>query len=274
MSNPRFSVLESIDQAFARVSTPEAGAALVGLVLTQALMLVGLQSQLEAQREFIAEEELPLGADGELVPEALPLAVDVPLGLASLLWITMLVGFVAATVVAFRVLVRPEMRMPTAESSTAAPPAWNDRLGRTTFWAIVGAIVGGTLVALGLVAFVVPGLIVATVLAFTHPYLVTERVGLLEAMKRSFDLTRGSWLRVFALLVVTALSFLTISSLGTLAFVALESAPAAAELANVGFGSLAWLFTLALLASGFDQLEAQRSVEAEKWEGIDDELLP
>lgn len=275
------SVLTAIDEAFERISDRRALTVLCGLVVVQALMLVGLQSQLEAQRALIEEEELFVPGF-ETLPDEFPLAVDLSVGVATALWLAMLIAFVALSVVAFRVLSeraahtrrRADAIDVEGESTSAEQPEWNDELGRATLSAVVVAFGGSLVVGLGLALFVVPGLVAATALAFTHPYLATERVGPIDAARRSVELTRGSWLRVFALLVVIVLSFLTVSSLGAVALAALESAPVAGELANVAFGSLAWLFALALLASGFDQLEARRAEEDEKWAGIDDELLP
>ncbi|MFC7212812.1 hypothetical protein ACFQO4_01795 [Saliphagus sp. GCM10025334] len=283
-------VLTAIDEAFERISDRRAVAVLCGLVAVQALMLVGLQSQLEAQRAFIEDEELFVPGF-ETLPDELPLAIELSVGLATALWLAMLVAFVALSVVAFRVLSEQAARTrrrddvvdvdgepvdgePPLESPSTDAPRWNDGLGRATLSAVVAAFGGSLVVGLGLALFVLPGLVAATALAFTHPYLATERVGPIDAARRSVELTRGSWLRVFALLVVILLSFLTVSSLGAVALAALESAPVAGELANVAFGSLAWLFALALLASGFDQLEARQAEEDEKWAGIDDELLP
>ncbi|MFP8956818.1 hypothetical protein ACLI4Y_08820 [Natrialbaceae archaeon A-CW3] len=314
------SVLEAIDEAFARISDRRAGIGFAAVFLTQLLMLIGIQSQVEAQREQLADEDLPLGADLEMLPEELPLALEVPLGVSTLLWLTMLVGFVTASVVAFRLLARPESgtMIPETDSSspeqstddggswdtesettasstdhqsagTATPvtetppdtteqhlsrPAWNEALARTTLSAVAAAVLGSMLVGLGLVLFVIPGLVVATAFAFTHPYLATERVGVFEAMKRSLKLVRGSWIKVFAMLVVIVMSYITISSLGAFAVAALQAYPLAGELANVALTALAWLFALAILASGFDQLEHARAQEDAKWEGIDDELLP
>ncbi len=270
------SVFDAIDEAFARCGTREGALALAAILTTQVLLLVGIQSQLSTQREQFGDDELPL-IDPSLWPETFPLALEVPLWLSTLLWLSMLVGFVAATVGAFRMLVDtvPEATASAASGTATAPrPSWTHRLGRTTLLAVVASVVGLVMVGVGLVLFVIPGLVVATAFAFTHPYLVTTEAGVRESMQRSVALVRGAWLRVFALLVVIVLSFVTISSIGTFVYAGLESMPALAELLNLVFGALAWLYALALLASGFDQLEAQRVAESAKWADIDDELLP
>lgn len=343
------SVLEAIDDGFSRLSTREALVGLGALFAVQLLMLVGLQSQLAAQRELLEETELPLGE--EVAPEVLPMALDIPLGLSMVLWLVMLVGGVTVSMVFFRVLAespsmdgredgstdgrkqgpndgheggeptsseepRPaeQAHQPadsTASSSTssevlsdwdspapndwetqskAANPfeeraskplaeqdgslTWNASIGRTTLVGVGAAIVGAFIVGVGLALFILPGLFLATAFAFTHPYLATERIGVLEAMKRSFETTRESWLRMFALVAAIVLSYVTISSVGAMFVLALEAYPVVGELINVAFGALAWGYALALLSSGFDQVRRYRATQAEKWDGIDDELLP
>ncbi|MCU4742973.1 hypothetical protein OB955_18420 [Halobacteria archaeon AArc-m2/3/4] len=269
---------------------------------------VGTHSQLEAQSVEIIEE-FPELAD--FMPETFPLALDVSLGVAWLVWFLGTVSLVTASMLAFRVLadgVRPgilETESKGDSSSTSAnenargvndspdatptptPEPTHDStdtetgartqthsLLAATAHGILAAIIGLFAVGFGLVLLVVPGLVVATLFAFTHPYIATDRVNAVEAMKRSLELTRGNRLRVFGLLVVTVCSFYAVSVFGALALELLRSAPVVGELVNAAFTALAWLVVLAILASAFDQLETTRAREDEKWEGIDDELLP
>jgi hypothetical protein len=63
-------------------------------------------------------------------------------------------------------------------------------------------------VGLGLVALVVPGIFLAVKWSMTFPVIVAERAGAFQAMRRSWELTRGRWWRVCgALLVVVLISF-------------------------------------------------------------------
>ncbi|MCU4753027.1 hypothetical protein OB919_13760 [Halobacteria archaeon AArc-curdl1] len=347
------SVLEAIDDGFSRLSTREALVGLGVLFAVQLFMLVGLQSQLAAQRELLEETELPLGE--EVAPEVLPLALDIPLGVSMILWLSMLVGGVTVSMVFFRMLAEspsmdgredgstdgrkqgpndgregeehtssnaPHSIDKTHQSGDSSAPSstssevlsdwdspatddaenrsiaanpfeeraskgptsrsvegdgtltWNESIGRTTLIGVGAAIIGTILVSVGLALFILPGLFLATALAFTHPYLATERVGIIEAMKRSFETTRESWLRTFALVGAIVLSFVTISSVGAMFVLALEAYPVVGELINVAFGALAWGYALAMLSSGFDQVRRYRATQAEKWDGIDDELLP
>ncbi|WP_276254566.1 hypothetical protein [Halomontanus rarus] len=276
---------------------------------------VGTHSQLEAQPAEVFEE-FPGLAD--LMPETLPLALDVSLGVAWFIWFLGTISLVTASIVAFRVLADgdgarpdgPETEVsresesgsangvsngsshepglehgsdpsrgstpePTRDSTaTTAARTQTHSLLAATSHGILAAIVGTVAVGAGLALFVVPGLVVATLFAFTHPYIATERINAVEAMKQSLELTRGDRLRVFGVLVAIVCIFYGISVFGAIALGVFASVPIVAELVNAAFTALAWLVVLAILASAFDQLETSRAREDDKWEGIDDELLP
>lgn len=279
------------------------------------VITVGTHSQLEAQPAEVFEE-FPGLAD--LVPETLPLALDVSLGVAWSIWFLGTVSLVTASIVAFRVLAHGDGTRPDGpgtetsrrrESESAnevsngsghepglehgSDPSRDSTLepihGSTvatgtrththsllaaTGHGLLAAIIGLFAVGAGLALFVVPGLVLGTLFAFTHPYIATERVNAVEAMKRSLELTRGDRLRVFGVLVAIVCIFYGISVFGALALGVFASVPVVGELVNAAFTALAWLVVLAILASAFDQLETSRAREDEKWEGIDDELLP
>lgn len=241
------------------------------------LVSIGSQSQLELQREELANDPL---FEEAVIPETLPLALEVPLGVATLCWLAGIVAFITASTVAFRVLVSREAGAgPEAIPPSAGGTAGDSRLDGGSLLAATGhglgvAIVGGLAVSLGLVAFVLPGLFVATVLAFTHPYIAVDGDGALEAMRKSVEATRGHRLQVFAVLAVAVGSYVAVSFAGAVALVLLESAPLVGELVNVAVGTVAWLVVLAILASAFDAVEAARAEREERFAGIDDELLP
>lgn len=269
---------------------------------------VGTHSQLEAQPAEVFEE-FPGLAD--LMPETLPLALDVSLGVAWSIWFLGTVSLVTASIVAFRMLIGDDRTAGIemegegegeSESQVSDAPDFDSDLDpdekaeptpqsrathsdtethtdthslvAATAHGLLAAIVGTVAVGAGLALFVVPGLVLGTLFAFTHPYIATERVNAVEAMKRSLELTRGNRLRVFGVLVAIVCIFYGISVVGAIALGVFASVPIVAELVNVAFTALAWLVVLAVLASAFDQLETSRVREDEKWAGIDDELLP
>lgn len=64
------------------------------------------------------------------------------------------------------------------------------------------AIVMGLSIGLGLIFFLVPGLILMVLWAVAAPSVVVEKRGIFEAMQRSRDLTRGHRWSVFGLMVI------------------------------------------------------------------------
>lgn len=254
------SVVDTIEDGIDRLTDRRQYTVFLGVALSHLALTIGTQSQLAVQPEELASES-PFGEG--FVPEELPLALEMPLGGAILLWLAGLLALVTASLVALRALRSPD---------TSHDPG---ALAVATAHGIVAAVLGGVAVAVGLIALVIPGVFLATALAFTHVYVAGERANAVEAMRRSWALTRGNRLRVFGVLVASVVSFFAITFVGAgLAVAATVASPVVAELVNVGFTALAWLFVLAVLASAFDRLEDVRTREERKWEGVDDELLP
>lgn len=68
---------------------------------------------------------------------------------------------------------------------------------------LLGAgIVTGILIVVGLIALVVPGIILAIMFSLFLPVIIIEREGSLESLSRSRRLVRGRWLKTFGLLLV------------------------------------------------------------------------
>lgn len=64
------------------------------------------------------------------------------------------------------------------------------------------AIVCGIAIGIGFMILVIPGLIIMTMVAVVIPVCMAERLGTMDAIKRSTDLTKGYRLKVFALLLI------------------------------------------------------------------------
>jgi hypothetical protein len=75
------------------------------------------------------------------------------------------------------------------------------------------AAAGGLLVALGLVALIVPGVWLFVMYSVAVPALLLERIGPLQALRRSFRLVRGRWWATAGVLLV---GYLLIGILGTM----------------------------------------------------------
>jgi hypothetical protein len=97
-------------------------------------------------------------------------------------------------------------------------------------------------VGVGLVALVIPGIFLAVKWSMTFPVIVAERAGAFPAMRRSWELTRGHWWRVFGtLLVVVLISFV----LAFLILVAFGAAIASSD--SISEAAFAILITVATI---------------------------
>lgn len=112
---------------------------------------------------------------------------------------------------------------------------------------IVAALLVYVLVGVGLLLLVVPGVFFACALVVTVPAVVVERTGPFAAIRRSFRLTRGRRLAIFAAFFVFLVVLTGVSAVGNLLFPLVGAAigPEAAIVAvvlslavNVVFASL------------------------------------
>jgi hypothetical protein len=83
---------------------------------------------------------------------------------------------------------------------------------------IAAALLVYVLVVLGFVLLVVPGVFFACALVVTVPAVVVERTGPLGGMRRSFRLTRGRRLAIFAAFFVFLVVLTGVSAVGNLVF--------------------------------------------------------
>jgi uncharacterized membrane protein len=136
-------------------------------------------------------------------------------GFASLLMT--LVSFFVGQVIAMG-WVRMSLKITDGKEASIAD--FFERLDLLLPYAIA-SLLFSIMVALGLVLFVVPGIILAIVFAFYGPALVDEELGSIDALKRSAAITRGNRGRLFLfglavlLLNVVGLLFLVVGVLVT-----------------------------------------------------------
>jgi hypothetical protein len=67
--------------------------------------------------------------------------------------------------------------------------------------------------ALGAALFIIPGVIVATMLFVATPVCVVERLGPFDSMERSAQLTKGQRWKIFGLLVLLGVPAVTVGAL-------------------------------------------------------------
>jgi uncharacterized membrane protein len=78
---------------------------------------------------------------------------------------------------------------------------------------LLASILVGLLVGLGMVLLIIPGVIISCILAVTLPACVVEKLGAVDSLKRSAELTKGNRLQIFLLylvvgVIIGALTFL------------------------------------------------------------------
>jgi hypothetical protein len=123
---------------------------------------------------------------------------------------------------------------------------------------LVGGVVFGLVVLLGTVLLVVPGIVAYLGLLFMVQFVAVENVNFVTAMRRSWRLTRGNWLRLFVLLaVLVATVFVLTFAVNVGVGLALGSAGAGAGVAGLVVAMvnvLTTLYLLAVLSDAFVQL--------------------
>jgi len=74
------------------------------------------------------------------------------------------------------------------------------------FWKFLGAsLLAGLMILVGLVLLIVPGIIVGLMVAFVGYIVIDEKLGPIDAIKRSVALTKGSRFKLFQLALATLL---------------------------------------------------------------------
>lgn len=83
------------------------------------------------------------------------------------------------------------------------------------FWSLLGAsILAGIIIILGGLLLVVPGIIAAVSFAVITPVVVVERVGPIEALSRSGELTQGRRWQIFGIYIILMIITLVFSIIG------------------------------------------------------------
>lgn len=70
---------------------------------------------------------------------------------------------------------------------------------------LLASILVGLLVGVGMVLLVIPGVIISCILAVTLPACVVEKLGAVDSLKRSAELTKGNRLQIFLLYLVVGI---------------------------------------------------------------------
>jgi hypothetical protein len=110
---------------------------------------------------------------------------------------------------------------------------------------LIGAgILAGLAIGLGLIVFIIPGLILLTIWAVIAPTIVIEKSPVMASFGRSRELVRGNGWQVFGAIVVAFL----IVIVGSLIFTAIAAAIADGPLLRIVFSALASTITAPISA--------------------------
>jgi len=142
----------------------------------------------------------------------------------------------------------------------------------------VGSIVFGVLFGVGLVVFVLPGLLVLTGLLFFGARIAVEDENFVVAMGSSWRVTRGNRIRVFLLLLGVLAALIGISIVAAVVAAPFSAASAAlGGLIEVAGQAAGTVYVTATLARAYVQLthEADRRTDGpEEFEPADDRDAP
>ncbi len=106
-------------------------------------------------------------------------------------------------------------------------------------------IVVGILVGIGLIFFIIPGVILALMWAVSMPSLVVEGKGVFDSMSRSSELTKHNRMRILGIVVVVILIYVAIVILGALLTAAI---PVVGIIALIVVGVLAYPYVAIISA--------------------------
>lgn len=196
-----------------------------------------------------------MGLPAEAAP---PTFLDVPLVVhAGLTFIGLVLGLYF-TLVSLRTLVDRERH---------GIPQW--AFTRRPGWGMANVLVAGILftivLAIGFVLLVVPGIIAYIAFIFTVVFVADEDLDALTAFRRSWNLSRGNWLRIgFVLLIVfgiaTALA-MVVSMATAFGAGALGIGPGVIGVGTLVLFSPVYIYVLAVLTEMYNQLRAEESTD-------------
>ncbi|MFC6903896.1 hypothetical protein [Halalkalicoccus tibetensis] len=217
-----------------------------------AVALEALTAELAAEAGQPAPESLPEGAT--------PLAFDLPGSVISMLLVAWLLAWAATSVLAVRVM--------ASEHTSAIPDELlSRRLTSATIHELVARVVVLTLVGVGFLLFVLPGVFLAICFYFVRPLIAIEDRNAIDAMTESWRLSRGDRLAVLGVMLGAVAVYVAISLAGSLGALVLSPVPGAGMAVSIAFAAVANVFWLAVSARAFVQLREPEEPEPEPTEG-------
>lgn len=244
-----FSVGSSLTGGISRVTNRN------GLLLALALMTLGGAWQVLLY-SAIAAWIIPSGSGTASQTMPLP-SVDIPLMISAGGGVILLLGLQYLTIIAIRTLVGGYSRSIPTEYCTRS-------IGFALVNAPVGTIAFGITVFIGSLLFVIPGVIAYVALVFSLLYVAAEDKNVIAAFSSSWSLTRGHWLKLFALLAIVIITVSIIQFVsGILAQLVVAASGGGSGLEAFVSGVISLPFAvllLGILAEAFTQLQEDQQL--------------
>lgn len=216
-----------------------------GTTKTGGLLLAGLfviQLLTQVFANTVAADALP--AESEF---AVGLTLPLPGTVAGALTLVMLLMSAAYFVVMSRALARPRHAM-----ASVPPELYTRRMGRATLSVAVAGIIVTVLTAIGLLFFIIPGIVLASCFLFFIFAIGVEDRGVIGALKRSWGLSKGNRLKLALVVILAGAIGVAVGLVGTV--FELIGLPAVADVASAAITSVLYVFLYAIIAAAYLEL--------------------
>lgn len=230
---------QAIGDGIKRVLTPTGGILFVGFLALQLLAQTSINT---AVVSFF-----PAGPAGE-IEAALGLTLPVSGTVAGVLFVGSVVLSSAYFIVLSRALTRPK-----SELSGVSSDLYTRRMGRATLSMFVGGLVVGLATMIGFVFLFLPGIFLAVSFLFFVFVIGVEDRGIVGALKRSWELSRGNRLKL-AVLVVLAGAIGSVSGIIGTVFDIANSAVAGELIVNA-LNSILFVLLYGIIAAAYLQIK-------------------
>jgi hypothetical protein len=231
----------AVSDGIRRTLTRTGGVLLAGLLVIQ----FGIQTTINsAVLGYLSPEAAAQMSD------TVGLAVPIPGSVGLALFSVCIVLSAAYFVILSRTFARP-----LSDASTF-PATSTRRLARATAIALIGGAIVSVTVAIGFALLFIPGVFLAASFLFFIFAVAVEDCGIIGSLKRSWELARGSRLKLSVLVIVSALFGGVVGGVAPL--LDLAGVPVAADIATVVLTAVFFLPYYAIIASAYRQLRDER----------------
>lgn len=239
---------QAIREGIRRLATPM-GKRLIVVFLGIRLASTVVSHTLTAANRALLEQ-MPAGAPPiDIGPTATPFALPIPLAGALFVALLTALGAEAAHIGGIRFVVADDPVDVRLDDLTR-------RLGPATLHGFVGGIVVTVATMVGLLVFVLPGIILAVSFLFVRQEIAVRDVSVVDALADSWSLTSGNRIEVAVVLLVL-FAVAVVASLPSMILGALS--PTAQALVGIGLSTLTTVFGLAVVSRAYAQLHANRA---------------